>query len=109
MQLQAKAAGIVVEQTHTPQLIEEDIEIIEDPGARVGIVDEAEDLAAELAAASYMDTLSSPGGIVLSGEESMPSPDSSTFAKGKSINKFGVTTSYLDGICDTTEPFLDSE
>jgi hypothetical protein len=158
IQLKANAAVIVeaeveapalAEQTHVPQLIEEDIEIIEDP-SRVEIVDEAEDLTATHATidfdliylgfvkpvpqhysffsyvnevpelrmekgASYMDTLSSAD-AVLSGAGSMtsylgsmPSPDSSTFAKGKSINKFGVTTSYLHGICDMIEPFLDSE
>jgi hypothetical protein len=151
IQLKANAAVIVeaeveapalAEQTHVPQLIEEDIEIIEDP-SRVEIVDEAEDLTATHATIDFdlkylgfvkpvpqhysffsyvnevpelrmekgalcMDNWSIPD-AVLSGAGSMPFPDYSTFAKGKSINKFGVTTSYLHGTSDMIEPFLDSE
>jgi hypothetical protein len=137
-----EAPALVAEQTHEPQLIEEEIEIVEEP-ARVEFVEEqAFEVLKDLGfvkpvpqhysfsyvnevpelrmekGASYMDTLSSSPGAVLSGAGStmtssylgsMPFPDSSTFAKGKSTNKFGATTSYLNGICSMIEPFLDLE
>jgi hypothetical protein len=49
-------------------------------------------------------TLTGAGSV--SGDlDSIPSSDSSTFAKGKTAS----TTSNLDEICDTIEPFLDCE
>jgi hypothetical protein len=151
-QLKANAAAVVVRQ---PQLIEEEIEIIEEPGT-VEIVDETEDLTAKYATiesveerafevlkdmgfvkpapqhfsfsyvdevpelrmengSSYMDALGNPdaalsgAGSMASYLTSMPSSDSGTFAKGKTGNKLGATTSYLDEICDMIEPFLDLE
>jgi hypothetical protein len=146
------AAAVVVRE---PQLIEEDIEIVEEPGT-VEIVDETEDLTAKYATiesveerafavlkdmgfvkpapqhfsfsyvdevpelrmengCSYIDALGNPD-AVLSGAgsmtsylTSMPCSVSGTFAKGKSGNKLGAATSYLDEICDMIEPFLELE
>jgi hypothetical protein len=65
---------------------------------------------------SYLDALGNPdvsaivgAGSMTSYLDSITSSDTNTFAKGKSGYKLGATASYLDGICDMIEPFLDLE
>jgi hypothetical protein len=76
-------------------------------------VDGAPELRLE-SGSSYMDALHKPelsaiegAGTVSSYLSSIPASQSGTFEQGKSGDKLGASTHYLDDICDMLEPFMD--